>query len=309
MAQKKKDSFLRAGEQQNLLILKLQRLAWRLIAPLPDSLYIKIKYLSIKRKWPNIKNPKNFTEKIQYRKIHDRNPLYVKLADKIEVKNYIKQRVGADFAIPTLWAGTRLEDINWNDIPLPAVIKPNHTSGLGHFLHGNSDIEHLMRCDPVTDWLAIDHARYNREWAYSDIPRQAMIEPLLMRDGGVPWDYRCFVFHGKVVLVSVDVREDNHGYCANFSVDWSRLPFHDPHYFPPYKGDIPAPTALSTMVELAETVAGDLDFVRVDFYDTGDHLYIGELTLYPGGGFEAFEPKEFDRWLGNHWTIRSTPAG
>lgn len=310
MAQRKKDSFLRAGEQQNLIIQRLQRLFWRLISPLPDRPYIQLKYFSIKGKWPNIDRPTTFTEKIQHRKLYDRNPLYVQLVDKLAVKRYLQQRAGASCVVPTLWDGTRLEDINWHDIPLPAVIKPNHASGLGHFLHGPSDIQSLLRTDPLPAWLATDHARYNREWAYCGVPRRAMIEPLLMRDGGVPWDYRCFVFNGKVALISVDVRESNRGYCANFSADWSRLPFHDPHYFPPYEGDIPEPVTLSKMVELAETVAEGLDFVRVDFYDTGENLYIGELTLYPGGGFEAFEPKEFDRWLGDHWTIeQKTPGG
>ncbi|MEX5715122.1 ATP-grasp fold amidoligase family protein [Serratia ureilytica] len=35
------------------------------------------------------------------------------------------------------------------------------------------------------------------------------------------------------------------------------------------------------MIEVAQAVAADLDYCRVDFYLTQDRLYIGELTLTP----------------------------
>ncbi|NBN63968.1 polysaccharide biosynthesis protein [Microvirga tunisiensis] len=309
MAETEKESFIRAGERQNPVLLRARRLFWRLISPLPDRPYLQLKFLSIKGEWPDLDHPRTFCEKLQHRKLHDRNPLYIRLVDKLAVKSFIAERIGERHAVPTLWSGTRLADIDWRMIPLPAVLKPNHASGLGTFLHGPADVAAVQRDDPLPRWLAIDHARYNREWAYAGVPRQAMIEPLLTRpDGGVPWDYRCFVFHGRVALIGVDVREANQGYCANFDRQWSRLGFHDPDYYPPYPGSVPPPPRLDEMLRLAETVAEGLDFVRVDFYDTGDRLYIGELTLYPGGGFEAFEPKTFDRWLGDHWRIGTSPA-
>ena len=50
-------------------------------------------------------------------------------------------------------------------------------------------------------------------------------------------------------------------------------------------------------------VRRDDSAVRVDLFDTGDNLYVGELTLYPGGGFEAFEPAEYDRLIGDKWVL------
>jgi hypothetical protein len=38
--------------------------------------------------------------------------------------------------------------------------------------------------------------------------------------------------------------------------------------------------------------------MRVDFYEIDGQLYIGELTLYPGGGFAPFYPDEWDREIG-----------
>ena len=73
-------------------------------------------------------------------------------------------------------------------IPLPAVIKPNHASGLGEFLYTAEDVETLKCNDPCAEWLSIDHARYNREWAYSQVARKVVIE--IPRNGSCSGAYR-----------------------------------------------------------------------------------------------------------------------
>lgn len=303
MSNETRQRFIRSGSNHNVFKDRLRRIFWRLISPLPDRLYIPLKFYSIKGQWPDISSPKTFCEKIQYRKLYDRNPLYGKLVDKIAVKSYIAERIGAEHAVPTYWTGTRISEIDWTTIPLPAVIKPNHASGMGEFLYDRKDIDRLLTLDPTARWLAIDQAAYNREWAYSQVKRQIMIEKMLMRDGGVPWDYRCFVFNGAVSHFSVDMRVGDQGYTADYSLDWELLPFHDPDYFPLSPTPLPRPDRLDDMIRLATKVAEGIDFVRVDFFDTGEQVYIGELTFYPGGGFEVFDPPEYDLILGQKWTL------
>lgn len=38
--------------------------------------------------------------------------------------------------------------------------------------------------------------------------------------------------------------------------------------------------------------------MRVDFYEINKRPYFGELTFYPGSGFEEFTPDEWDYKLG-----------
>ncbi|WP_277295418.1 ATP-grasp fold amidoligase family protein [Serratia marcescens] len=52
------------------------------------------------------------------------------------------------------------------------------------------------------------------------------------------------------------------------------------------------------MIEVAQAVAADLDYCRVDFYLTQDRLYIGELTLTPGAGNEVYQPRATNLLLG-----------
>lgn len=303
--QDSKESFIRAGYEQGAWSDLARRAFWRLIAPLPDKPYLSLKFWSIKGAWPNIDAPTTFSEKVQHRKLYDRRPLFGLLVDKIAVKDFIAGRIGPEHAIETYWQGTDLASVDWSKIPLPAVIKPNHASGLGAFLYSSEDVEAFLADNPCPAWLAIDHARYNREWAYSQVERRIVIEKLLTKNGGVPWDYRLFVFNGRVSHIIVDTRENDAGYSATFSRDWQRLPFYDPDYYPPYPGDMARPETLDEMVALAEALVHDLDFVRVDFFDTDEGLKVGELTLYPGGGFEAFEPPEYDRLIGEKWHLPS----
>ena len=50
----------------------------------------------------DLDNPKTFNEKIQWLKLYDRNPLKTKLADKYEVRDWIKEKIGEEYLIPLL---------------------------------------------------------------------------------------------------------------------------------------------------------------------------------------------------------------
>ena len=72
-----------------------------LIAPLlSDKLYIKIRYLLTFHKRIDLKNPKTYSEKIQWMKLYDRNPLYTQLVDKYEVRSFVEKKIGAEYLIP-----------------------------------------------------------------------------------------------------------------------------------------------------------------------------------------------------------------
>jgi hypothetical protein len=161
----------------------------------------------------------------------------------------------------------------------------------------------LLKDNPSAEWLAIDHAAYNSEWAYSRLERRILIETMLLADGHVPWDYRLFTFNGKVSHIEIDIREGERGYSCNYTPDWHKLPFYDPDYLSLYPGEVARPQRLDEMIHIAETIAHNIDFVRVDLYASADWVYVGELTFYPGGGFEAFEPEDYDLTLGQKWRL------
>ena len=82
-----------------------------------------------------------------------------------------------------------------------------------------------------------------------------------------------------------------------YDINWNPMPFKR-HY--PRSGTITSrPKTYEKMVEIAEILSKNIPFVRVDFYEVDGHLYFGELTFYPGSGFEEFRPESYDYLLGS----------
>ena len=61
---------------------------------IPDKQYLQMYYILKFKKFCNFKNPKTFNEKLNWLKIYNRNPLYTKLVDKYEVKEYVAKMIG-----------------------------------------------------------------------------------------------------------------------------------------------------------------------------------------------------------------------
>jgi hypothetical protein len=53
------------------------------------------------------------------------------------------------------------------------------------------------------------------------------------------------------------------------------------------------------MVVLAEKLAKNASFLRVDFYLCGNVCYFGEITFFPASGFGKFVNTETDMELGH----------
>lgn len=279
---------------------KLLHFFWRTIGFLPDAPYVSLKYFSLSGRLPNLTSPMLFTEKLQVLKLADRNPLYPVMVDKDRAKDLIAERVGPEHVIETYWVGRDLDRVDWNEIPLPAVVKPTHSSGYGLFLRTPRDIDDLVRNNPGPYWLAQRHDAINREWAYADVVPQIIIERMLTDNGAIPDDYAFLVFSGEVALIRLRLRRDGDAFECIFTPDWQRIPEGGGCY-PGYPGNIPRPGQLDAMIEIARRVSGGVPFVRADLYLAEGSVYVGELTLYPGGGFPGFVSDPLDRYLGQFW--------
>ncbi len=142
----------------------------------------------------------------------------------------------------------------------------------------------------------------NREWAYGRITPRVIVEEMLCGpDGAIPDDYKFFVFHGTCRYVQVDTGRFENRTQDFYRPDWLHLPLSGG---PPW-ADPPRtrPVKLDEMIELAEKLGAETDFVRVDLYHLPERIVFGELTSYPGGGDGPFHPESFDTEFGRHWTV------
>ena len=71
----------------------------------------------------HLDNPVTFTEKIEWLKLYNRKPLYTKMVDKYEVKEYVAQRIGEQYVILHLAFGISLTILTSRKLPDQFVLK------------------------------------------------------------------------------------------------------------------------------------------------------------------------------------------
>ena len=265
----------------------------------PDALHCSLLYHAALGRWPDLRNPRTFNEKLQWLKLHDRNPLYNTLVDKYAVKEWVAERIGPEYVARTYAVWERAEDIDISGLPEKFVLKTNHDCGGVAVCRDRAlfDLEVARR--KLARRLGTNYYWGGREWPYKDVKPLIFAEEYL--DPGESddlTDYKLMCFSEKVRCsftctsrAKGDLRVDF------FDIEWKHLPFTR-HY--PNADVAPSrPENYGEMVRAAEMLSTGIPFVRVDFYEAGGRPYFGEMTLYPGSGFEEFDPPEWDERLGS----------
>jgi hypothetical protein len=94
-----------------------------------DETYLKRCFKAEMGYMLNLRNPQTFNEKLQWLKLHDRNPLYTTLVDKYAVKEWAAERIGEEHIIPTLGVWDTFDEIDFDMLPRQFVLKCTHDSG------------------------------------------------------------------------------------------------------------------------------------------------------------------------------------
>jgi len=267
---------------------------------LPDDLYLKIKFRYHIGQKLNLKNPKTFNAKLQWLKLYDRKPEYVKYVDKYEVRDFIKEKIGEEYLIPLFGVYNNVEEINWSELPDQFVLKCTHGSGCNIICTDKNKLNIKEAKNKLNKWMKKNWFWYGREWPYKNIKPRIICEKYMVDESGIELkDYKFMCFNGKAKCMFVCLnRFSPNGLNVDFyDMDWNPMPF-ERHYR--RSGTIiPKPKNFDKMVTFAEKLSEGIPFVRVDFYEANGKLYFGELTLYPGSGFEEFTPESYDYLLGS----------
>ena len=265
------------------------------------SLFEKIKFLKTRHRWPRIAPATTFTEKVFARKVGASDPRFPLLADKIAVRDWVAQRVGAEHLVPVV-ATYDYDDLDKLDLVPGQVIKCANRSGGVYFTSGDLARDRARFIERIRNDLDFDFAAWTGEPWYGEIQKRVLVEKFLEgADGSVPVDYKFFVFHGEVKAIQVHLDRFVDHKIVIFDRQWQRMPFMltgygMPEELPPPPGNLPR------MIEIAEALGKDLDFVRVDLYEGDDErVYFGEMTLAPGSGLTRFDPVDYDRVFGTYW--------
>lgn len=267
-----------------------------------DEKYIKKMYKAKIRNELNLDEPSTYNEKLQWLKLHDRNPLYHILVDKYEVKNYVANIIGQEHIIPTLGLWEKFDDIDFNLLPNKFVLKCTHDSG------------GVVICkDKKT--FNIDEARKkinkslnnNYYWLYREWPYKNLVPRIIAEENITPEfcdeldDYKMLCFNGKFEYVMVcEGRHSKEGIkFYHFDKDWNYYPFVFYNDLDKKNFDYLKPKNYEKMIEIANLLGKGFAHVRIDLYNIEGIIYFGEITLYQAGGFDMDYTEDAQVILGN----------
>jgi hypothetical protein len=245
--------------------------------------------------------PVTFNEHITHRLLYDRDPRLKIINDKLAVRQFIRDRVGAEYVMPTLGVWRRAEDIRWDRLPETFVLKPNHSCGLHAFVTGPQDRDAGRLINEARHWLRHDYFDNSFEWGYRGLPRAVIAEPLLQSpDGGTPFEAQVFTFSGRAALIRM-----------LFGRKW--VPGRRDAFFDATGRRVAAATHLvprvytltdalrQNLIDISERLSEGFSSLRVDCYVIGTTITVGELTAYSYSGLGKWNPPELDEMLGRLW--------
>ena len=268
---------------------------------MPDRLYLELMYWRTFGRVPDLGNPLRYTEKLQWLKLHDRNPLYHKLVDKAAVKPYVAAIIGEEHMVPTLGVWDSPAEIDWDALPDRFVLKCTHDSGSTIICRDKASFDRDAACRRLIAGLRKDYYKPMREWAYKGVKPRVIAERYL--EGEIN-DYKFFCFGGVpgfLYVASDRFNADEETKFDFFDMEWNHLDIRNGHpnaAVPPER-----PACFEEMKRLAAELSKGIPQVRVDFYEVDGTALFGEYTFYHMGGFVPFDPDSADFMMGEMFKL------
>ncbi len=252
---------------------------------------------------PNLEHPQSLNEKILWLKLYHQDSRITRCCDKFRVKDYITEKLGPGYVVPTIQSWNRPEDVDFSILPDRYVLKVNWSSGYNILVPDRSALNEAEARQKIAYWMAPAQNCYyqNFNWGYRDMIPVVYAEEYIEQPEGQLYDYKFFCCSGKVRFWFIAT--DRHGEQPLthdfFDMDFNHMDF-DYGGLAHARQPLCKPAYYEEMVRCAEILSEPFPFVRVDFYETNGQLYVGEMTFYPGGGVLAFEPQDWDYRLGEY---------
>jgi|LSQX01.1.fsa_nt_gb hypothetical protein len=247
----------------------------------------------------NLKNPVKYNDKIQWLKLNWYDPTATKCADKYEVREIIKEKIGEKYLNELIAVYESVEEIDIAKLPDKFVLKGTHGSGFNIICKDKSKMNWDEEFKKMRRWLRTNYYLQNREWVYKHIKPRIICEKYLVgEDGGLPKDYKFFCFDGipKFMFLASDRGEETK--FDFYDLDWNKIPVSQ--YYPNSNYQNPRPEKLNEMIELAKELSEGFPHARVDFYVNNSNIIFGEITFFHFSGTKRFVPGKYDKIFGEY---------
>lgn len=290
------------------LLKSIKELIYAYLGKKHPELLVKRLYREYYGRRINLKSPKDIDEKVNYMKLYTDTSMWSILADKYEVREYVK-RMGLSHTLNELYGVyDSPEEIDFNTLPNQFVIKTTNGGGGNSVLivKDKNSIDTQQVIAKLKEWLMIPMAYKYAESHYGKIKPRLIIEKYLQcpEDATSLIDYKFNSFNGNVYTVFL-CSDREFGKQVKYSVydlEWNLYP---EKVKPEYATDTKyaKPSSLKKMIEYSSILSKGFPYVRIDWYEVEGEPIFGEMTFTPAGGFQQFYNYEYLLELGEQCQI------
>ncbi|NMA66485.1 MAG: glycosyl transferase [Clostridiaceae bacterium] len=264
-----------------------------------DETFIKKRFKKNLGRDVDLNNPVKYNDKLQWLKLNWYDPMAVKCADKYEVRQFVKDRIGSEYLNEIFAVYDSVDEINLEQLPTAFVLKGTHGSGFNVICKDKTRVDWNKEFNKMNRWLRTNYYWESREWVYKDIKPRIVCEKLLLdEDGTVPKDYKFFCFDGEPQFMFIASDRGRDTKFDFYDLDWNKLPVKQ--YYPTSDYNIQKPKNLNKILELSRKLSKGFPHVRVDFYLCGNDVIFGELTFFHFSGTKMFVPEKYDEIFGRY---------
>ena len=267
------------------------------------------------RRFPDLDHPATFCEKMQWLKLYNSIPEKTLLTDKYRAKQWVAEHLGDEYNVPVLGVWDRPEDIDFDALPERYVLKTNHSWHTLIVVHegemippwGKYPLNREQMVQWLDEWMQEDFAYRMCEYHYLPIRPLVFAEECLPHLKQGSEEYKLLCINGKVEFIHAfqTYEEDGakHSFDELYTTDWVKLDWVTDRTDHKADQPLPRPDTLEEMIRIAESVSRDFPVLRMDFYDVGGKLYMGEFTFTSSSGYSDFTSLAYDLALGRKVTL------
>lgn len=254
---------------------------------LPWQIKYIIKFRMQQGRFPHLFHPQNYTDFIVRDNLFQNHDKHAFMADKYAVRDYVESKGLGRILTKLYGVWSNADDIDFNSLPNEFAIKCNHSCGMNIICPDKGKMDIVATRIQLNQWLKSPHPIFF-ERHYRKIKPLIICEELIPnnKDGYFPMDYKIHCVKGKAVFIQCCYERDekDESKMVAYTPSWERRNYinHTIHYS---DVDLPRPKHLEEMVRDAELLSSDLEYARIDLYDTDERVIFGEITLTPQGGW------------------------
>ncbi len=276
--------------------------------------YLKRAYFLKTGKKLNLKHPKDINEKIQWLKLYDNLPIKTTLTDKVLVRDWVKDKIGAVYLKPVLQICQNFDEINFDSFPETFIIKCNHGCRWHAIIKNKKEfLENLQLKkyikEHIDSWLTQSFFGWSDfELQYKNIKPQIIVEQLLRENvdkdsAGI----QIYFFNSAAQIIYKYQRILDSDWTTYYSAfDKNYNPIDIKFEYKSKQKNEEADNLIKEAVDLSKKLAYNFKFVRVDWLIYKGKLYFEELTFTPYSGYFQFFDKyaQWNRKLGNMLNLK-----